>query len=136
MGARLLDEELTKSVIGAFFEVYNTLNYGFLEQNYILAMRLELLARAHTVVLEASVPVFYKGQRLSTQRVDMIVEDRLIVEAKSTQVLPPTTMRQLRNYLRATELELGLVLHFGPQPKFYRQILTNDQKHLSTDQER
>jgi GxxExxY protein len=64
----------------------------------------------------------------------MIVDDRLVVEVKSTPGLPPTAVRQLYGYLRATDLELGLLLHFGPEPKFYRQIVTNDQKPFNTDQ--
>ena len=128
MGDDFIDEELTKSVIGAFFEVYNALKFGFLENNYARAMELELSSRGHRAGREVNVPVFYKGHRLSTQRIDMIVDSRLVVEIKSTHVLPPISVRQLYNYPRSTELEVGLLLHFGPEPKFYRQIVTNDQK--------
>lgn len=122
------DEELTKSVIAAFYEVYNTLRYGFGEVTYVKAMEIELRSRGHHVTREKSVPVFYKTEVASTHRIDMLVDDRLVVESKSTERLPPTAMRQLHSYLRSTELELGLLLHFGPEPKFYRQIVTNDQK--------
>jgi hypothetical protein len=136
MDEKLLDEELTKSVIGAFYEVYNTLRYGFAEVTYTKSMEIELRSRGHDVAREKSVPVFYKTQVASAHRIDMIVDDRLVVEAKATHRLPATAIRQLHSYLRATELELGILLHLGPEPKFYRQIVTNDQKVFTTDQKR
>ena len=136
MDEKLFDEELTKSVIGAFFEVYNRLRFGFLENTYMRSMELELLERGHNVAREKNVPVFYKNHVASSHRIDMLVDGRLIVEGKSTQILPHTAMRQLYSYLRSTELELGLLLHFGPEPKFYRQIVTNDQKPFDSGQKR
>ncbi len=124
----LIEGALTRSVIGAFFEVYNTLGYGFLEHLYVMAMERELLARGHTVAREISICVMYKGEHLGTQRLDMIVDDRLVVEIKSTFQLPTAAQRQLYSYLRATNLEVGLLLHFGPEPKFYRHIARNPQK--------
>ena len=118
----LIEEELTHSVIGAFFEVYNTLGFGFLEHVYVMALERELTARGHVVGREVSVPVIYKGDQLGTQRIDMIVDDRLVVETKSTYDLHRASQRQIYNYLRATNLEVGLLLHFGPEAKFYRII--------------
>jgi GxxExxY protein len=123
-----IESDLTRSVIGAFFEVYNTLGFGFSERVYSSAMQRELTVRGHHVDREVAVHVRYKGAVLCHQRVDMLVDDKLILEIKSTTNLPPTSIRQLTNYLRATDLELGLVLHFGPQARIYRQILTNDRK--------
>ena len=122
---QLIHEPLTRSVIGAFFEVYNALGFGFLEQVYVLAMERELVARGHQVTREVAVRVCYKGVALGTQRLDMIVDDVLILETKSTYDLHRAATRQLYNYLRATNLEVGLVLHFGPEPKFYRMICGN-----------
>lgn len=127
--AALLNEALTRSVIGAFFEVYNTLGYGFLEHVYLVAMERELLSRGQRVGREVGVRVFYKGEGLTTQRLDMLVDERLVIELKSTSRLPVSATRQLYNYLRATNLEVGLLLHFGPEPKFHRQLLTNDRKN-------
>jgi GxxExxY protein len=118
----LLENEVTHHVIGAFFEAYNTLGFGFLEHVYRDALEWELVERARAVHKEVMVPVWYKGAVLSTQRVDLIVDDRVLVEIKSTEVLPPTARRQLRNYLRATSFQVGLLLHFGPQPRFYRLV--------------
>lgn len=116
----MVEEELTFSVIGAFFEVYNTLGHGFLEHLYVIALERELLARGHRVAREVSVPVFYKGHELGRQRLDMIVDEKLVVETKSTYVLPREAKAQLYNYLKATGLEVGLLLHFGPEANFYR----------------
>ena len=116
----LVYEELTFSVIGAFFDVYNHLGHGFLEHLYMAALERELIARGHRVAREVNVPVFYKGEQIGWQRLDMIVDDVLVIEGKSTTELPREAKRQLYNYLKATHLEVGLLLHFGPEPKFYR----------------
>ena len=119
---QIVDERLTGSVIGAYYEVYNTLGYGFLEHIYVMALERELRSRGHEVSREIGVPVTYKGEVLGMQRLDMIVNGRLVVETKSTFELHKSAHRQLFNYLRATNLQVGLLLHFGPEPKFYRQI--------------
>ena len=128
MRRELIEEELTKAVIGVFYEVYNHLRFGFLEHLYVMAMERELRERGYRVGREVAVPVFYKGEHLGTQRIDMIVDEKLIVEAKSTLALHPAASRQVNSYLRATHLEVGLLLHFGPEPKFYRHVLSNQKK--------
>jgi GxxExxY protein len=120
-------ERLTHSVIGAFFEVYNDLGFGFLEQIYVGALAVELRRRGHVVDLEVGSGVTYKGVEVGSQRLDMVVDKALVVEVKSTIDLHSSARRQLLNYLRATHLELGLLLHFGPKARFYRLIST--QKH-------
>lgn len=121
----MVHERLTHSVIGAFFEVYYTLGFGFLEHVYVASLTRELMRRGHDVRREVSVPVLYKGEQVAHQRLDMIVDRKLVVETKSTRALHEGAVRQVENYLRATSLELGLLLHFGPQPKFYRVIASN-----------
>jgi GxxExxY protein len=116
----LIEQKLTHSVIGAFFDVYNTLGFGFLENVYVMALERELKARGHFVRREESVPLTYKGDQLGTQRIDMLPDDRLVVETKSTYDLHRAASRQIYSYLRATNLDVGLLLHFGPEPKFYR----------------
>jgi GxxExxY protein len=120
----LIEGQLTESVIGGFYEVYNALGYGFLEQVYMAALERELRMRGHTVGREVWVPVRYKGEVISRQRIDMVVDERLVIEAKSSQELHKSAPRQLHNYLRATRLEVGLLLHFGPEPAFYRLVHT------------
>ncbi len=125
----LIERGLTGQVIGAFFDVYSELGFGFVEQPYVLALAAELVTRGHDVARDVSVPIYYKGERLCAHRIDLVVDEKLILEVKSGQSVPATAVRQLYNYLRATDLEVGLNLHFGPEPKFYRQIMTNDQKN-------
>ena len=122
---QLLEERLTRSVIGAFYEVYNTLGFGFLEHVYAMALERELLVRGHRVGREVSTHVTYKGHVLAVQRIDMIVDERLVVETKATLETPKAAERQLLNYLRATNLEVGLLLHFGPEAKFHRVVSSN-----------
>lgn len=121
----LIDERLTHCVIGAFYEAYNTLGYGFLEYLYKSALERELRARGHQVGREVYVTVYYKGEELGRHRIDMIVDERLVVEIKSTHELHSSATRQIYNYLKATNLELGLLLHFGPTPNFHRVICRN-----------
>jgi GxxExxY protein len=121
----LIEEALTRSVIGAFYEVYNTLGFGFLEHLYVMALERELLARGHQVARQVWVRVAYKGDELGIQRIDMIVDQKLVVEIKATSKLPESATRQLYNYLRATNLEVGLLLHFGLKASFHREICSN-----------
>jgi GxxExxY protein len=124
---QLIEEALTGSVIGAFYEVYNTLGFGFLESIYVTALERELVARGHSVGREVPIRVRYKGEELGLQRIDMLVDEKLIVEVKSTYELHKAAPRQVFNYLRATNLEVGLLLFFGPQPSFFRLISSNKQ---------
>jgi GxxExxY protein len=118
----LVEEELTRSVIGAFYEVYKTLGYGFLEHIYKAALERELRSRGRQVGREVGIRVRYKGEELAWQRIDMIVDKKLIVEIKSTVDLHAGAKRQVYNYLRATHLRVGLLLHFGLEPRFYRIV--------------
>jgi GxxExxY protein len=121
-GSFLIEAHLTHSVIGAFYEVYNTLGYGFLEHIYVMALERELREKGHRVAREVAIRVRYKGADLGIQRMDMVVDEKLLVETKSTEALPKIASRQVYNYLRATGLEVGLLLHFGPEPAFHRII--------------
>ena len=125
MTGSLIEKETTDHVIGAFFEVYNGLGFGFLERIYADALEFELLARSRKVQREVLIPIWYKGKQLSPQRVDMIVDDKVLLEIKSTNILPPTSERQLLNYLRASSLQVGLLLHFGPKPRFLRRVYSH-----------
>ena len=111
---------MTHSVIGAFYEVYNALGFGFLEHVYTMALERELRVRGHRVGREVAIPVFYKGDLVAKQRLDMIVDEAVVVETKATFVLHKAAPRQLYSYLHASRLEVGLLLHFGPEPAFHR----------------
>jgi GxxExxY protein len=121
---KLIHEPLTSSVIGAFFEVYRALGFGFLEHVYVASLIRELQSRGHKVDREVSVPIFFKGEQVARQRLDMIVEGKLVIETKSTETLHASGVRQLTSYLSATNLEVGLLLHFGLQPRFVRVVRT------------
>lgn len=127
-GMTLLHGALTDSVIAAFYQVYNHLGPGFLESLYTLALERELRARGHRIGREVAVPVYYRGELLGRHRLDLIVDDVLVVEVKAVDRVHPAVFRQLRGYLRSTRLELGLILNFGPRPQFERVLYTNDRK--------
>ena len=120
----LLERETTSEIIGAFYDVYGKLGFGFLEHVYCHALERELVARGRIVAREVSIQIFYDGEALTTQRLDMIVDESVVVEVKSTAILPPTAQRQTLNYLRASTLQVALLLHFGPEPRFYRLVHT------------
>ncbi len=122
----LFEEALTRRIIGAFYDVYDALGYGFLESVYKTALEREIVERGLHVVREAGAEVRYKGAVVGVFRADLLVESRVVVELKSCRRLEPTHPAQLMNYLRATDLEVGLLLHFGPRPAFQRFIATND----------
>lgn len=121
----LLERESTKAIIGAFYDVYNELGFGFLENVYALALERELRARGRSLKREVTIPITYKGAFLTNHRADLVVDDKVIVEIKATESLPPFTRRQVTNYLRATKLEVALILHFGPEAKFQRLVCSN-----------
>lgn len=123
---KLLYADITQAIIDAFFAVYNKLGFGFLENVYCGALIHELRRRGHSVAREVLVPVTYDGVVVARYGMDLIVDDCVVVEVKSTERLNPNDQRQLLNYLRATPLQIGLLLHFGPRPKFYRIAALSD----------
>jgi GxxExxY protein len=124
----LLEEALTHSVIGSFYDVHKELGFGFREYIYTLALERDLVAKGHRVAREVGVMVHYRGEPLAWQTLDMIVDGTLVVETKATELLHPSGTLQLFSYLCASNLELGLLLHFGREPKFYRVICENRYK--------
>ena len=119
---KLLHKELTGEILGSFFTVYNALGYGFLEHVYSNALSLELRNRGLRIEREVAVEVQYQGQPVGSYRMDMMVERLVVVEIKSTAVLSEADRRQLFNYQRAANVEVGLLLHFGPKPSSRRFI--------------
>lgn len=127
MGSALINEDLTHSVIGAFFEVYNNSGFGFLEPFYANALALELTSRGHDVRREVRIDLAYKNHIIGHQRLDMVVDNKLIIEVKATENLHRDAHRQIISYLRATEFETGLLLHFSPSgARFFRFVGSND----------
>lgn len=120
--------DLTESIIRAFYQVYNQLGPGLLESVYTAALEKELKLRGHKVSREIRIRMFYKGEEIARQRIDMLVDERVIVEVKAFDSLAPSARPQLDSYLRGSWLEVGLLLHFGPRPKFYRHYSPNERK--------
>lgn len=121
----LLHKEISDKIIKAFYNVYNSLGYGFLEKVYENAMMIELRKLGLTVQRQVPIKVFYEEQLVGEYFADIIVEGNIIVELKATENLCETHEFQLINYLKATELEIGLLLNFGKKPQFRRKIFTN-----------
>jgi GxxExxY protein len=121
--------ELTEKLIGIFFEVYNELGYGFLESVYEQAFRLVLKSSGLAFEQQFPVSVTFRGSVIGEFRADLIVQSAVIVELKAVQKLDASHEKQLLNYLRATSLEVGLLLNFGPSAQIRRMALDNERKH-------
>lgn len=120
----MIHEDLTKDIIKAFYEVYNTLGYGFLEQVYQNALYKELKKMGYKCKPQEEIRVFYKDELVGKYVADMIVEDTVILELKAIKKLLPEHEAQLINYLKATGIEVGLLLNFGKDPEVKRRIFT------------
>lgn len=121
----LLHEEFTQKIIKAFYQVYNTLGYGFLEKVYENSMIIELSKLGLRVKNQERVNVYYEKNLVGEYFADLLVEDIIIVELKAAENLREEHEFQLINYLKATNLEIGLLLNFGRKPQFKRKIVTN-----------
>ena len=124
----MLHEDITKTIIKAYYKVYNTLGYGFLEKVYQKALLIELKKMGLESKEEVPIKVYYEGEKVGDYRADIIVEELVIIENKAQEVLAEENEFQLINYLKATEIEVGLLLNFGKKPEFKRKIFTNDRK--------
>jgi GxxExxY protein len=126
----MLERELSNKVIHCFYKVYNTLGYGFLEKVYENALYLELINNGISCRKQFPIKVFYNEVIVGEYYADIIVEDSIIIELKAAESLAIQHEYQLVNYLKATQIELGILLNFGKEPKFVRKIFTNDRKSL------
>lgn len=124
----LLLGDLTKQVIGIFYQVHYELGFGFLESVYAAAMAIALTQAGLKVEREVLIPVYFRGFRVKSCRGDMLVESKLLLDFKAGAILDPNCETQMINYLAATDIEVGLVLHFGVKPKFKRLVYSNDRK--------
>lgn len=115
---------MTRNIIGGFYEVYNALGYGFLESVYVNALEVALARRGIVVRREWPITVRFSGVIVGEFRADLVCDGQVLVEVKSGAQVPPTALGQVMNYLRATELPVGLLLHFGPRPSIKRVINT------------
>jgi GxxExxY protein len=124
----LLHEDLTGRIIKAFYKVYNQLGYGFLEKVYQNALYLELKNQGFDCKAQHKIDVYYFNNKVGEYFADIIVDDKVILELKAAESLCEAHECQLQNYLRATNIEVGLLLNFGEKPEHKRKIFMNDKK--------
>ena len=117
--------EITEKIIKAFYKVYNTLGYGFLEKVYENALFIELVAMELFVEKQKQIKVYYEGKEVGEYFADLLVEDCVIVELKASESLCEEHEFQLINYLKATDIEVGLLLNFGKKPEIKRKVFSN-----------
>ena len=122
--------ELTEKIIKAFYKVYNTLGYGFLEKVYENAIYIELEAIGFNIKKQEPIKVYYEGKEVGVYFADLIVNDIIIIELKATEYLIEENESQLINYLKATEMEVGLLLNFGKKPEVKRKVYSNNIEHI------
>jgi GxxExxY protein len=119
---QLIFEPLSREIIAALYHVHNQLGFGFNEPVYSRSMAVALCQRGLRVEREVPINVLFEGVEVGMYRIDMLVENKIILEIKASEKLTDVPRVQLRNYLAAAKLELGLVLHFGPRASFYRVL--------------
>ena len=125
-------KDLTEKIIGCFYTVYNVLGYGFLEKVYERALLIELRKAGLAASSQVPIKVKYEGEIVGDYFADIIVEEKVILEIKSAEALMEEHENQLINYIRATDVEVGLLLNFGKQPFIRRKVFANDRKHPNT----
>lgn len=122
----MLYELETRDILNVFYDVYNELGYGFLEQVYQNAFYKELVRRNIPCVPQQPINVYFKGELVGKYIADIVVDDTIILELKAVSALKEEHELQLVNYLKATGLEVGLLLNFGKKPEFKRKVFSDE----------
>ena len=130
MNADLKYFELTQKIIGIYYEVYNELGTGFLESVYQKSLSLALESAGLKVSSRIDIPVWFRGHQVGQFEGDLLVDRCVLLELKAARALGSAHQAQLLNYLRATEIEVGLLLNFGPKPEFKRVAYDNSRKRI------
>ncbi len=121
-------ELLPENIIKIFYRVYNKLGYGFLEKVYENAMMIEFKKEGIPAVCQSAIKVFYEGEVIGEYYADILVDNKVIVEIKAAKCLVEENEAQLLNYLKATDIEVGLLLNFGTKPEVKRKAFDNLRK--------
>lgn len=121
-------DDLTQKIVGVFYDVYNELGRGFVESVYREAMRLALTQEGLTVASEVLIPVEFRGTVIGLFRADLIVNDAVLIELKACDLLAREHESQTLNYLRATGIEVALLMNFGTSARFTRLVMDNASK--------
>jgi len=127
----LIHKDITDKIIKSFYKVYSELGFGFLEKVYQNALFLELIAMDLSCEKQKPIKVHYNGHIIGEYFTDLIVNDCVIIELKAATTLVEEHEIQLINYLKATDIEVGLLLNFGKKPQFKRKLFTNDKKKIN-----
>ena len=127
---RLKHRALTERIIGVFYEVYNELGHGFIESVYEKALGIALVTNGLSVQHQIEIEVWFRGQRVGKFSADMLIQECVLIELKACRTLDGAHEAQLLNYLRATEVEVGLLLNFGLKPQFKRLAFDNTRKKV------
>lgn len=127
--SKLLFGELTQRIIGVFYDVFNELGHGFLESVYTEAVCMALRDEGLAVEREVKVPVYFRAKCIGEYRADIIVESKVLLELKAVRSLDSSHEAQLLHYLRSTNIEVGLLLNFGPKAQFKRAAFSNIRKN-------
>lgn len=125
---KMIHSDITERIIKCFYEVYNILGYGFLEKVYESSLYNELNGCGLFCERQKKIDVFYKGKLVGEYYADIIVEEKVIIELKAAETICEEHEFQLINYLKATNIEVGLLFNFGKKPEIKRKIFTNDRK--------
>lgn len=125
-----LHKDVTSIIIQSFYKVYNTLGYGFLEKVYENAMRIELKKLGMSVEQQKNIKVYFDSEQVGDYFADLLVNDLVIVELKAAENICEEHETQLLNYLKATDIEVGLLLNFGKKAEIKRKIFLNEHKRL------
>lgn len=127
---RFKHKDITDKIIRAFYEVYNELGHGFLESVYERSLEIALNSLDLRVSRQIQIPVWFRGKPVGDFTADLLIEDCVLLELKAARCLDSSHQAQLLNYLRATEIEIGLLLNFGLKPEFKRLIFDNPRKAI------
>ena len=125
----MLLKDTTSVILKSYHDVYNNLGYGFLEKVYHNALLFELKEQGLQVESQKPIKVYYKEKLVGEYFADLIINESVIVELKASELLVYENEVQLINYLRATNIEVGLLLNFGKKPEYKRKIFTNNLKN-------
>jgi GxxExxY protein len=125
-------DDLTKTIIGVFYDVYNELGSGLLESIYRESMRLALMQMGLDARTEVAIPVSFRGELVGVFRADLVVNDAVLIELKACEALAREHESQTLNYLKATKIEVALLMNFGPTPRFKRLVMDNEFKKSVT----
>jgi GxxExxY protein len=129
-------QELAEKIIGVFYATYNELGYGFLESVYEKCFVVALREAGLTPEQQVAIPLSFRGQAVADFCADLLVNRKILIEIKTCKVLERAHEAQLLNYLRATDIEVGLLLNFGERPQVRRLIFDNERKkHRGTPEQ-